>query len=77
VVVTVRRLGLNRLSKLDPPPPVVCNERDRPGELVHLVTKKLAWIKGVGYRIHGDRSRSIEPVGWEGCVPLFRRAKRT
>jgi transposase InsO family protein len=65
VVVTCRRLGLNRLSKLEPPAPVIRYERDRPGELMHLDTKKLARIEAVGHRIHGDRRRMKRGVGWE------------
>lgn len=65
VVVTIRRLGLNRLERLEPPPPVIRYERKRPGELVHLDTKKLGRIAGVGHRIHGDRRRRAYGVGWE------------
>ena len=57
VVAEVRRLGLNRLSKLTPPEPVVRYERSRPGSLVHMDIKKLARIARIGHRIHGDRSR--------------------
>ena len=60
-----RRLGLGRLPRLEPPVPVVRYERDRPGELVHLDTKKLARIEAVGHRIHGDRSRTVDGAGWE------------
>lgn len=65
VGVVLRRLGLNRLSRLDPKPRVIRYERKRPGELVHLDTKKLARIVRIGHRIHGDRSKSVEGVGWE------------
>ena len=44
VVLVQRRLGLNRLSRLDPPQPVVRYERARPGELLHLDIKKLGRI---------------------------------
>ena len=60
-----RRLGLGRLKNLDPPTPAIRYERDRPGELLHLDTKKLARIEAVGHRIHGDRSRTVEGAGWE------------
>ena len=60
-----RRHGMGRLPKLDPPPPVVRYERERPGELLHLDTKKLARIERIGHRIHGDRSQTIEGAGWE------------
>ena len=48
------RLGLERLRKLSPPPPVQRYERDTPGELLHLDTKKLGRIGRVGHRITGD-----------------------
>ena len=60
-----RRLGLGRLPSLEPPVPVIRYERDRPGELVHLDTKKLARIEAVGHRIHGDRRRTVDGAGWE------------
>ena len=65
VVSEVRRLGLNRLSKLAPPEPVVRYERPRPGSLIHMDIKKLARITRVGHRIHGDRSKKARGVGWE------------
>jgi hypothetical protein len=40
-----RRLGLGQLKRLDPPPPAVRYQRERPGELVHLDTKKLGRIE--------------------------------
>ena len=66
VVVTLRRLGLNRLRALAPREPVVRYERARPGELVHVDTKRLARIAGIGHRIHGDRQRRpAAGLGWE------------
>lgn len=65
VTVEVRRLGLNRLSKLAPPDPVVRYERARPGSLIHMDIKKLARIARIGHRIHGDRSKKVKGVGWE------------
>ncbi len=61
----LRRHGLGRLSALDPKQPVIRYERDNPGELIHLDTKKLARIQGIGHRIHGDRRRMSRGVGWE------------
>lgn len=65
VVLEIRRLGLSRLKALEPPVPVVRYERSAPGEMLHIDTKKLARIARVGHRIHGDRSKSVEGVGWE------------
>jgi transposase InsO family protein len=65
VVTEIRRLGLNRLSSLEPPRPVVRYERERPGELVHLDIKKLGKIGRVGHRIHGNRRTRVTGIGWE------------
>lgn len=65
VVTEIRRLGLNRLSALEPPRPVVRYERARPGELVHLDIKKLGKIGRVGHRIHGNRRTRVTGIGWE------------
>jgi hypothetical protein len=60
-----RRHGLGRLEPLEPAPPVIRYQWDRPGEVIHLDTKKLARIEAVGHRIHGDRTRRLKGVGWE------------
>ena len=65
VVTEIRRLGLTRLSSLEPPRPVVRYERERPGELVHLDIKKLGKIGRVGHRIHGNRRTRVTGIGWE------------
>ena len=52
----LRRLGLNKLSALEPAEPVRRYGRERPGEMIHLDIKKLGRIDGVGHRITGDRS---------------------
>jgi transposase InsO family protein len=67
VYAFLRRAALNRLDRLEPRPPVVRYERERPGELVHLDTKMLGRIgEGGGHRIHGrqagDRHRAL---GWD------------
>jgi transposase InsO family protein len=67
----LKRLGLNKLSALEPAEPVRRYEREQPGELIHLDIKKLGKIDGVGHRITGDRrgqsnrrSRG-QGLGWE------------
>jgi transposase InsO family protein len=65
VSAVLQRLGLERLSRLEPKPPVQRYERERPGELVHLDTKKLGVIRGVGHRIHGDWRQRSRGAGWE------------
>jgi transposase InsO family protein len=59
------RAGLNRLSKLELPPPVVRYERAQPGELLHLHIKKLGRIMSVGHRITGTRIHTHHDPGWE------------
>lgn len=63
----LKRLGLNRLSALDPPAPVRRYEREHPGELIHIDIKKLGRFKRIGHRITGDRTgqSSSRGVGWE------------
>jgi transposase InsO family protein len=61
----LRRLGLNKLSRLEPRPPVVRYEHSRPGEMIHLDIKKLGRIDGVGHRITGNRSKRKRGAGWE------------
>ncbi len=65
VSAVLKRIGLGRLSSLDPKPNPVRYERSTPGELIHIDTKKLARIGRVGHRIHGDRSRTIRGIGYE------------
>ncbi len=65
VAAVLKRRGLERLSRLTPKPAVVRYERARPGELVHLDTKKLGRFRRVGHRITGDRRRRHRRGGWE------------
>src|ERR1700687_6282320 len=52
----LQRLGLNKLSALEPAEPVRRYEREHPGEMIHLDIKKLGRIDGIGHRITGDRT---------------------
>ena len=61
----LRRAGLNRLSRLDPPPPVVRYERKHPGDLIHFDIKRLARIVRPGHRVHGDRTQETRGAGYE------------
>lgn len=65
VVVSLRRMKLNRLKSLEPPRPVIRYERSRPGELLHIDTKKLGRIGRVGHRINQDRTTRVRGIGWE------------
>jgi transposase InsO family protein len=61
------RLGLNRLSALEPAEPVRRYERDKPGEMIHIDIKKLGRFNQIGHRITGDRrgQSNSRGVGWE------------
>lgn len=63
----VRRLGLNKLSALEPAEPVRRYQRERPGELIHIDIKKLGRFSSVGHRITGDRTGQSRTrgIGWE------------
>jgi transposase InsO family protein len=63
----LRRLGLNKLSALQPAEPVRRYERDCPGELIHIDIKKLGKFNRIGHRITGDRTgqSNTRGVGWE------------
>jgi transposase InsO family protein len=61
----LRRAHLSRWRELEPQAPVRRYERERPGELLHLDTKKLGRITRIGHRITGDRSGSFGKAGWE------------
>lgn len=65
VGLELRRLGLNRLPRLEPKPPVMRYEHEKPEDMIHLDIKKLGKIDGVGHRVTGDRSRRQRGAGWE------------
>ncbi len=64
----LRRHGLGRLPSHTPRPPIVRYERERPGELVHIDSKKLGRIAPgiIGHRITGDRSHASKRRGADG-----------
>jgi transposase InsO family protein len=57
VSVWLKRIGLGKRSRLEPPEPANRYERRHPGELVHVDIKKLARIssRGAGHRVVGHR----------------------
>jgi transposase len=78
VSAVLKRIGLGKRSRLEPPEPPNRYERKRPGELVHLDIKKLGRIsvKGAGHRVTGqanrqsrtqrrERGRKRGLTGWE------------
>ena len=50
----LRRLGLNKLSALEPAEPPRRYERQHPGELIHIDIKKLGKFNRIGHRITGE-----------------------
>jgi transposase InsO family protein len=72
----LRRLGLGKLATLEPRPPMVRYQRERPGELIHIDTKKLGRIAAVGHRITGDRRDSTRGAGWEALHVCIDDASR-
>jgi transposase InsO family protein len=59
------RAGLSHLRDLGPVEPIVRYEHERPGDLIHIDTKKLARIERIGHRITGDRHDRARGAGWE------------
>lgn len=69
VGAVLARLGLNRLSRLEPPEPPNRYERRRPGELVHLDVKKLGRFDRPGHRVTGRAAKGAHTRagrhGWD------------
>ena len=74
----LQRIGLGKLSRLDPPEPPNRYERRHPGELIHIDIKKLGRIQGgAGKRVRDGLRQHYNPrrrdaagvdrntVGWE------------
>jgi transposase InsO family protein len=61
----LKRLGLSRLSALDPEEPARRYEHALPGDMLHLDTKKLGRILKPGHRVTADRSTRSRGAGWE------------
>ncbi len=57
VSAVLKRVGLGKLSRLEPPEPIRRYEKRRPGELIHIDVKKLGRIgpHGAGHRMLGRR----------------------
>jgi transposase InsO family protein len=67
VGAVLARLGLNSLSRLEPPEPPNRYERRSPGELVHLDVKKLGRFHRPGHRVTGRRVPGwrSQGAGWD------------
>jgi transposase len=61
VSLWLKRIGLGRRSRLDPPEPPNRYERRRPGELVHVDIKQLGRIseRGAGHRMVGHKKSRV------------------
>jgi len=74
VSAVLLRVGLGKLSRLEPPEPPNRYERRHAGELLHIDVKKLGRIRGAGHRMTGSRAsqkktrrngRRVGVAGWE------------
>jgi transposase InsO family protein len=65
VSAVLTRIGLGKLSRLEPPEPANRYERRHPGELLHVDVKKLGKIGRPGHRVNGDRRTRSRGIGWE------------
>ena len=74
VSAVLKRVGLGKRSRLDPPEPPNRYERRRAGELIHIDVKKLGRILKPGHRVTGDRrgqakthrnGKQVSLAGWE------------
>jgi len=74
VSLWLKRIGLGKRSRLEPPEPLNRYERRHPGELVHVDIKQLGRIRGAGHRVLASRAsqkrtrrqgRLTGVAGWE------------
>lgn len=65
VARVAKERGVTDLKRLDPREPVIRYERDNPGELIHIDSKRLVRIDGIGHRITGDRTHKAAGIGFE------------
>ena len=61
----LRPTGMSRRLRLEPPPMGRRYEHAAAGDLLHLDTKKLGRIGGIGHRITGKRQHRARGIGWE------------
>jgi hypothetical protein len=62
-----KRKDVSLLSTLEQRPPVIRDEKETPGEMIHIDLKKLGRIEGIGHRITGGRTSQSNGrgKGWE------------
>ena len=69
----LKRLGLNRLSALEPAEPIRRYERATPGEIVHIDIKKLGKFNRIGHRDHRRAAPArASPAGSAGNMCIWR-----
>ena len=63
-VLWLKRIGLGKRSRLEPPEPPNRYERGRPGELVHVDIKQLGRIskRGAGHRVLAHAQEPVAPA---------------
>jgi len=61
----LQRAGLSHLRDLEPVEPIVRYEHERPGDLIHIDTKRLGRIVRPSHRVTGNRRDRVEGAGWE------------
>jgi transposase InsO family protein len=66
VSVWLKRIGLGKRSRLNPPEPPNRYERRHPGELVHVDVKKLGRILAAGHRVTGVRGSRVTQTTAKG-----------
>jgi transposase InsO family protein len=66
VSLWLKRIGLGKRSRLEPPEPPNRYERKRPGELIHVDVKKLGRFGAAGKR-QVSRRHTSAGYGWERC----------
>lgn len=71
-----REAGLSRLKSLEPPGPTVRYERDSPGEMLHIDTKRLGRFDQPGHRITRKRSYGSKKQGFEFAYVAIDDASR-
>jgi transposase InsO family protein len=67
VCAVLARIGLHRLSRLEPPEPPNRYCRRHPGELIHIDVKKLGKFNTPGHRVTGRGYGRNHRIGWEYC----------
>jgi transposase InsO family protein len=65
VSAVLSRRGLGPQRALQPPQPLCRYERRRPGDLLHLDTKKLGRFSRPGHRVTGKRDGKDRGIGWD------------